>query len=209
MNPIERRAAISLALIYATRMLGLFMILPVFAIYAEQLMHMTPFLVGLAIGIYGLTQATFQIPFGAWSDRIGRKPVIIIGLLIFVLGSVVAALAESIYGVIIGRALQGMGAIASAVMALASDLTREQHRTKVMAIIGASIGASFMLALVLGPVLQTWVGVPGIFWITAMLALLGILVIVFLIPTPVQADSQSSALGRVGLGNILSDGQLL
>ena len=209
MNPIERRAAISLALIYATRMLGLFMILPVFAIYAEQLMYMTPFLVGLAIGIYGLTQAAFQIPFGAWSDRIGRKPVIVIGLLIFVLGSVVAALAESIYGVIIGRALQGMGAIASAVMALASDLTREQHRTKVMAIIGASIGASFMLALVLGPVLQTWVGVPGIFWLTAMLAVIGIVVIVFLIPTPVQANIQSAALGRVGLGAVVSDGQLL
>ena len=176
MNSIERRAAISLALIYATRMLGLFMILPVFAIYAEQLVHVTPFLVGLAIGIYGLTQAVFQIPFGAWSDVIGRKPVIILGLGIFVLGSIVAALADSIYWVIIGRALQGMGAIASAVMALASDLTREEQRTKVMAVIGASIGAAFMLALVLGPILQTWVGVPGIFWLTALLAAIGILV---------------------------------
>ena len=121
MNPIERRAAISLALIYATRMLGLFMILPVFALYAEQLVHVTPLMVGLAIGIYGLTQAIFQIPFGSWSDRIGRKPVIVIGLLLFALGSVVAAVSESIYWVIFGRALQGMGAIASAVMALASD----------------------------------------------------------------------------------------
>ena len=120
MNSIERRAAISLALIYSTRMLGLFMILPVFVLYAEKLADITPFLIGVAIGIYGLTQAIFQIPFGIWSDRIGRKPVIIFGLLLFALGSVVAALATSIEWIIIGRALQGTGAIAAAVMALAA-----------------------------------------------------------------------------------------
>jgi len=209
MNPIERRAAISLALVYATRMLGLFMILPVFAIYAEQLVHVTPFLVGLAIGIYGLTQAALQIPFGAWSDRIGRKPVIVTGLLIFVIGSVIAALADSIYWVIIGRALQGAGAIASAVMALASDLTREEHRTKVMAIIGASIGATFMVALVLGPILEAWVGVPGIFWVTAILAAMSIFVVAFLIPTPVRLSQHTSNDKQVSLMSVLGDSQLL
>ena len=209
MNSIERRAAFSLALIYATRMLGLFMILPVFALYAEELTDVTPFLVGVAIGIYGLTQAMFQIPFGAWSDRIGRKPVIVIGLLIFAAGSVVAAVADSIYGVIFGRALQGLGAIAAAVMALAADLTREEHRTKVMAIIGASIGASFMLALVVGPIIDNWVGVPGIFLITAALAGLGIVLIVGM-PSAKQSTSNSQLVATHGaFKSALGDTQLL
>ena len=161
----------ALAAIYAFRMFGLFLILPVFALFAEDLEGATPLLTGLAIGIYGLTQALLQIPFGWLSDRIGRKPVIAAGLLVFAVGSLVAALADSITGIIIGRALQGAGAIAAALMALAADLSREEHRTKMMAMIGASIGLSFALSLVLAPMLDATIGVSGIFLMTAGLAL--------------------------------------
>ena len=185
MSATERKAAGSLASIYALRMMGLFMILPVFALYAETLDGVTPFQIGLAIGIYGLTQALFQIPFGMLSDRIGRKPVIAMGLLIFAIGSIVAAMSDSIMGVIIGRALQGSGAIAAAIMALTADLTREEHRVKAMALIGGSIGLSFALALVAGPVLSVWIGVDGIFFATAVLAIGGIVVLYKIVPTPV------------------------
>ncbi|SCZ68047.1 MFS transporter [Thiohalomonas denitrificans] len=188
MTPRERRAAISLAGIFATRMLGLFLILPVFALYAEDLEGVTPTLVGVAIGIYGLTQALFQIPFGMLSDRIGRKPVIVAGLLLFAIGSAIAATADTINGVIIGRTLQGSGAVAAAIMALAADLTREEHRPKAMAVIGMTIGVSFLIAMVAGPVLDGWVGVPGIFWLTAVLALAGIAILLIAVPTP--ADSR-------------------
>ncbi|MCW8918006.1 MAG: MFS transporter [Gammaproteobacteria bacterium] len=187
MTPFERRAALSLASIFALRMLGLFMILPVFALYAEHLAGVTPLLVGVAIGVYGLTQALLQLPFGMASDRIGRKPVIAVGLLIFALGSVVAAMADTIHGVILGRALQGAGAVAAAIMALAADLTREEHRSKAMAVIGMTIGLSFLLAMVAGPLLGRWIGVPGIFWLTALLALGGIGVLFVLVPTPQQS----------------------
>lgn len=210
MNHQESRAAFSLAGIYALRMLGLFLILPVFALYAEHLEGVTPMLVGLAIGAYGLTQALLQIPFGMLSDRIGRKPVIIGGLLIFAIGSVVAAMADSIWGVILGRALQGSGAIAAAVMALAADLSREQHRTKVMAVIGMSIGAAFALALVLGPVLNGLIGVPGIFWLTALLALAGIGIVRFLVPTPEASQiHQDAEAVPAQFGNVLSNINLL
>jgi predicted MFS family arabinose efflux permease len=184
MTRAEVRASLSLASIYMLRMLGLFMILPVFAIYARTLEGSTPFLIGLAISAYGLTQALLGIPFGAWSDRVGRKFVIAVGLVIFAAGSVVAAMADDIYGVILGRAIQGSGAVAAAVMALAADLTREEHRTKAMALIGISIGISFAMSMVVGPILEGWVGVKGIFWIIAALALMGIVVLYAIVPTP-------------------------
>ena len=187
MTPNERRATLSLAAIFSTRMLGLFMILPVFALYAQHLEGSTPALMGLAIGIYGLLQAVLGIPFGMVSDRFGRKPVIVTGLIVFAIGSVVAALADSIWGVILGRALQGGGAIAAVVMALAADLTREEHRVKSMATIGASIGMSFTVALILGPLLSKWIGVPGIFWATALLGLGAIAVLYLWVPQPAQS----------------------
>ncbi|HUL11759.1 MAG TPA: MFS transporter [Methylococcaceae bacterium] len=184
MTAAELRASLSLAGIYMLRMLGLFMILPVFSIYARGLSDSTPLLIGVAISAYGLTQALLGIPFGMWSDRAGRKKVITAGLLIFAIGSMVAALSDSIYGVILGRSIQGAGAIAAVVMALAADLTREEHRTKAMALIGISIGISFAVSMVAGPVLDGWVGVRGIFWIIAALAISGIVVLLFLVPTP-------------------------
>lgn len=173
----ERRAISGLAGLYASRMLGLFMVLPVLALYADTLSGATPLLVGVALGIYGLTQAALQIPFGLLSDRIGRKRVIAMGLVIFALGSIVAALADSIGGIIVGRALQGGGAIAAAIMALLADQTREQVRTAAMATIGLSIGVSFAIAMVLGPWLASWAGLSGVFWFTALLTLVGLLVL--------------------------------
>jgi len=189
----ERRAGISLALIYAFRMMGLFMILPVFALYAEDLPESTPILTGLALGIYGLTQAVLQIPFGMLSDRVGRKPVIAIGLLIFAAGSLMAASADGIYGIIAGRALQGAGAIASALMALAADLSREERRMRMMAMIGMSIGAAFAVSMVLGPVSNEWIGVSGIFAGTAVLAIMGIGILYLLVPDPVDSHFHRDA----------------
>lgn len=186
MTRSERRATLSLASIYALRMLGLFMILPVLSLFAEQLEGSTPVLTGLAISIYGLSQALLQIPFGLLSDRFGRKKIIVIGLILFASGSVLAAISTTIYGVLLGRALQGSGAIAAAVMALAADLTQEVHRTKAMATIGASIGLSFGVAVTLGPVIAGFAGVQGIFWLTAVLALAAVLVVLFVVPNPKQ-----------------------
>ena len=187
MNRSERRSVGALAGIFSLRMFGLFLVLPVMALYAAQMEGATPFMIGLAVGIYGLTQALFQIAFGTLSDRFGRKPLIVFGLLIFAAGSVVAAMADTLTGVIIGRALQGSGAIAAVVLALVADLTREQQRVKAMALIGMSIGASFLLALMAGPALDRWIGVSGIFWLTAVLALGCIVVVVWSVPTPRHA----------------------
>lgn len=180
----ENRAVLSLATIFSFRMLGLFMILPIFSLYATHIQGATPTLIGIALGIYGLTQAILQIPFGMLSDRIGRKPVITLGLLIFALGSLVAAMSTSITGIILGRALQGGGAIGSTIIALTADLTRVENRTKAMAVIGLTIGLSFMLAMILGPLLNSWVHLSGIFWLTALLALLGIVILFVVVPNP-------------------------
>ena len=210
MSSTERRAAISLASIMATRMLGLFMILPVFSLYAEGLPDATPMLIGLAIGAYGLTQAMLQIPFGMASDRFGRKRVITIGLLVFAAGSVVAAMSDTLTGIIFGRALQGCGAVAAAVMALTADLTREEQRTKAMAIIGMSIGSAFALALVAGPLLNEFIGVKGIFWLTGGLALAGIVVLWFSVPQPEHCLMHRDAeLVPEQASGVLHDGQLL
>jgi len=210
MTSLEKKSAASLASIYALRMMGLFMILPVFSLYAESLNGVTPFLVGLAIGIYGLTQAIFQIPFGMLSDRIGRKPVIAAGLLIFAIGSVVAATSDSVMGVVIGRAIQGAGAIAAAVMALTADLTREEHRVKAMAMIGGSIGLAFAFSLVAGPILDTWIGVDGIFWLTAVLAIIAIFVLFKIVPNPVRSKFHRDAEPvPAQFKTVLSDSELL
>lgn len=210
MNKIETRAAFSLAGIFSLRMLGLFMIYPVFTFYAQHLTGSTPTTVGLALGAYGLTQALLQIPFGFASDRIGRKRMIAIGLGLFAVGSVVAALSASIYGVILGRILQGAGAVGSTILALNADLTREESRTKAMATIGMTIGLAFALALVLGPVLNAWVGVPGIFWFTALLALAGIGVLYGVTPRPPATRSHRDTEAVPELfGRVLRNTELL
>lgn len=210
MTQTESRAAFSLASIFSLRMLGLFMIYPVFSIYAHHLSGATPFTIGLALGAYGLTQALLQIPFGMSSDRIGRKPVIAIGLMIFAAGSVVAALSHSIDGVIIGRILQGGGAVGSTILALGADLTREDHRTKAMAIIGMTIGLSFAVAVVVGPLINAWAGVPGIFWLTAVLAVLGIGVLQFIVPQPARIRHHRDTQAVPALfKRVLSDPELL
>ena len=206
----EKRAAFSLSLVYSFRMLGLFMILPVFSLYADDFAGTTPLLTGLAIGIYGLTQGLFQLPFGFLSDRLGRKKIIVAGLLIFCIGSIVAAEADSIYQVIAGRALQGLGAIAAAVMALAADLTREEVRLRVMAFIGMSIGMSFMISMVAGPLLAARYGLSILFWITAGLALAGIAVVVFITPNPQsQGFHRDTQLSLGDVGQILKNKDLL
>ncbi len=198
LTALERRAAISLALVFAFRMLGLFMLIPVFAIYGKDLIGFSPFWIGLAIGAYGLTQAILQIPMGWLSDRIGRTPVMLLGLTMFAVGSVVAALAESVYGVTIGRILQGMGAISGAVLALAADVTREEQRPKVMAVIGATIGLSFAVSMIAGPAIAAAGGLSAIFWFTAALALAGIVIVLTIVPKTQQQATDSEALARPG-----------
>ena len=210
MTALERRATASLAGIYGLRMLGMFIILPVFALYAETLPGGRDHtLVGIALGAYGLTQAILQIPFGWASDRFGRKPTIVVGLLLFAFGSFVAAWAPNIWWTIAGRSMQGAGAISAAVIALTADLTRHEVRTRAMAAIGMTIGATFALSLILGPVLKAWIGVPGIFALTGVLALGAIVVLKRRVPDPDPAHVHPREPGLAAFGKVLADGQLL
>ncbi|WP_108944621.1 MFS transporter [Shewanella halifaxensis] len=209
LSKTEKKVAFSLASVFGLRMMGLFMIMPVFALYGQHLEGFSPLWVGVAIGAYGLTQAILQIPMGILSDKFGRKPIILAGLLIFAIGSLVAANAESIYGVVAGRALQGMGAIAAAVLALAADLTRDEQRTKVMAIIGMCIGFSFALSLLVGPIVAQHLGLSGLFFMTAGLALLGMLIVQVLVPNPIsQAPKGDTVAAPEKLKRMLFDPQL-
>ncbi len=183
MQRTELKTTGYMATIFALRMFGLFMILPIFAVYGQALEGASPLLIGTAIGAYGLMQALLQIPFGMMSDRFGRRPLLLIGLLLFIAGGVVAAMSDHIYGVIAGRALQGAGAIASVIMALIGDVVSEKNRTRAMALIGMSVGGSFILALILGPLLAAWLGLSGLFWATVMLGSLAFLVAV-VVPAP-------------------------
>ncbi len=174
MNALERRSTFALSSIFALRMLGLFMIIPVFSVAGQSYQYATPALIGLAVGVYGLTQAVLQIPFSLIADRYSRKPLVVIGLLLFALGGAVAAMSETIYGVIIGRAIAGGGAVSAVVMALLADVTREEQRTKAMAAMGMSIGLSFVVAFSLGPWLTGLVGISGLFWVTTVMGLAAI-----------------------------------
>jgi MFS family permease len=209
MTPQELRASVGLAGIFGLRMLGMFIILPVFALYAQHLPGgASHTMVGLALGAYGLTQACLQVPFGWLSDRWGRKLTIYIGLVIFALGSFVAAAATDIHLIIVGRVIQGAGAISAAVIALTADLTRDEQRTKAMAIIGVTIGATFALSMIAGPLLNQAIGVPGIFALTGILALAAILVVRFVIPDPPATALRSDA-APYPVRDILADGQLM
>ncbi|MCL7945999.1 MFS transporter [Marinobacter sp. ATCH36] len=210
MNSLERRSVAALASVYAMRMLGLFMVMPVFVLLGSDLKGATPALIGLAIGAYGLSQALLQIPFGMLSDRVGRKRMIYIGLVLFAAGSLLAASTDSIYVVIVGRILQGAGAIASVLMALLSDLTREEERTKAMATVGISIGLSFSVSLVIGPLLGSAFGLSGIFYTTAALALVAMAIVHRLVPTPHEHKSSADTHpARAMLGKVISDRRLL
>ncbi len=211
MTRLETRATVALASIYGLRMLGMFLILPMFAIYAETLKGGSNHaLIGLALGAYGFMQVILQLPFGMASDKYGRKKLIYLGLLLFANGSILAAMATDIYMVIFGRAIQGAGAISAVVTALVADSTREEHRTQAMAMIGATIGLTFAASLVLGPLLNQWIGVPGIFWLTAVLSILAILVVKFAVPEPMHAHFHSDAQAVPSrIGEVLRDTQLL
>jgi MFS family permease len=210
MKPQEFRAAAALAAVFSVRLLGLFMIYPVFAAYAGTLAGASPYLIGEALGIYGLSQGLLQIPFGLLSDRIGRKVMIVLGLMLFGVGSAVAAVSTTIGGVIIGRALQGAGAVGSVILALVADLTGEDSRTAAMALVGITIGGSFIVALLAGPVVASFIGVSGIFWLMVALALVGIAITQFVVPNPprMRVHRDAEAVPAL-LGAVLRNRELL
>jgi len=211
MSPLELRASLSLASLFALRMLGLFLILPVFAVHARHLPGGDrQFLVGVALGVYGLSQGILQIPFGMASDRYGRKRLIVIGLLLFALGSFIAAVASDIYWVIFGRAIQGAGAIAAPVTALAADLTREDHRTKAMAMIGGSIGLTFAVSLVAAPALYRTIGMGGIFGLTGLLSLGAVWLTIAVVPAePSVVENPTRRVQPGILGEVLRNTEQL
>jgi len=180
MNSTERLFALKVSLIMSVRMLGLFMLFPVMSVYAADYDGSTPFLIGIAIGVYGLTQALLQIPFGYLSDRFGRKPILILGLLIFLLGSIVAAYASSIIFVVIGRALQGGGAISAVLMAFLADSISEDNRAKANAFVGFQIGVAFMLSLIIGPIITSRIGLSGLFWVIGLLSIIAMVIVMSL-----------------------------
>lgn len=215
MNSNERISTLSLALLYSFRMLGLFMVLPVLSLYmspestGKTLEGATPLLIGLAIGGYGLTQALMQIPFGSLSDRYGRKFLITVGYCLFISGSLVAAMSDSIYGIIFGRVLQGGGAVAACIMALLGDLTSEQTRTRSMAMVGASIGVSFAISIVLGPIVDAYWGIHGIFWLTALLGVIGLVILWKMVPNPPNSVYSLETLStKEGLSKSYFNGEL-
>lgn len=203
----ETRSVASLAALYIVRMLGLFMVLPVLALSGSEYADSSVFLLGVALGVYGLTQACLQIPFGMLSDYYGRKPLIAVGLIIFALGSIVAASAETIYGLIVGRALQGAGAIAGVVMAMVADLTTDDNRTKAMATIGASIGIAFALSLVIGPAISGFGSVRWIFWLTLVLSLVGVVILIWGVPSPPR-EKLTPALSSESIESVLLNADL-
>lgn len=197
MKQLWIRSVIPISALFSFRMLGLFMLIPVFSVYAVNLAHATPTLIGIALGSYGLSQGLLQIPFGMLSDRYGRKPIITIGLIFFLVGSLLGGAAHSIYTMIIARILQGFGAIGSVLVALLADLTPDEHRTKAMALIGTTIGLSFTVALIISPIVSASHGLAGIFYITSALAVLGILLVYLVIPTPSKEPFHTDSHVRV------------
>ena len=205
----EMKIVGSLALLYVFRMLGLFMVFPIMMIYGDEYVGSTTVLLGMALGLYGVTQAVFQIPMGVLSDVWGRKQVILLGLVLFGLGSVIAAASESIWGLLIGRLLQGTGAIAAAILALVGDLTSEKNRTKAMAVIGASIGLSFAIALFLGPLLATFGGISTVFWASSLFAVVGMAILFGAIPSAPQKSQSSNIAVPALLRSTLANRDLL